>query len=511
MKRKKSISSRKATKKVKEEEKEEVKEDEKIAVKEQEHEKKDNDKSKGTKQEVPWQFNQVLAFGSGDMSQLGFGHTVQERKFPGLVKSLLCRNVAHIATGGLHNVVTLDNGEVWTWGCNDDNALGRLDDEWYPSPVTALSKHKVVQVACGDCHSIALTDSGDVYSWGTYKDIHGYIGYNQSTEKQALPAIIPQLSGRSIVRISAGEHHDLALTKFGDVYEWGDTRLGQRCSERSKKTKLTPRSLFIREKGKKLKIVNVFAIGMTNFAIAESGAVYSWGLNNYGQTGLGNTSAVLVPTLVAALRELKIRYIAGAAHHVLALSEDHKVYSWGRGMYGRLGHGDDKDLFIPTEIQALSPGRLNRCSSSSLSSASSSSSSDGKDYVVHIGAGDGHSMAVTAAGLLYTWGVGNCLQLGTGEEDDEHVPKLVQGKELTSDCGRQVLEASGGAQHTLILARYRKAPSTPMYVIQNTGEEGEKMIVIGTSSSLSCSSSSSSSSSSTASSSLDSKSTSTSS
>lgn len=47
-----------------------------------------------------------------------------------------------------------------------------------------------------------------------------------------------------------------------------------------------------------------------------------------------------------------------AAHpdgkHYLALSADSSVYSWGNGEGGRLGHGDNNSVDVPTKITALS-------------------------------------------------------------------------------------------------------------------------------------------------------------
>lgn len=53
-------------------------------------------------------FNEVLCFGSGDMSQLGLGPTTLERKNPAPIKSLAGYNIQSIASGALHNAIVLD-------------------------------------------------------------------------------------------------------------------------------------------------------------------------------------------------------------------------------------------------------------------------------------------------------------------------------------------------------------------------------------------------------------------
>ena len=61
--------------------------------------------------------------------------------------------------------------QVYTFGCNDEGALGRLtpeeDDSTQPEKV-ALSA-KIVQVSAGDSHSAALADDGRVFMWGTFR------------------------------------------------------------------------------------------------------------------------------------------------------------------------------------------------------------------------------------------------------------------------------------------------------------------------------------------------------
>jgi len=53
-------------------------------------------------------------------------------------------------------------------------------------------------------------------------------------------------------------------------------------------------------------------------------------------------------------------------------------------------------------------------------------------------------------GAVYAWGMGTNLQLGTGEEDDEWSPAKMTGKQLEN---REVLMASSGGQHTVLLVK----------------------------------------------------------
>jgi alpha-tubulin suppressor-like RCC1 family protein len=74
-----------------------------------------------------------------------------------------------------------------------------------------------------------------------------------------------------------------------------------------------------------------------------------------------------------------------------------------RGDFGRLGHGDCNDVFLPRPIAALS-GRS----------------------IVRVACGDTHTLATTAEGRLYSFGRNQNGQLGLGNTNDCILPHLVE-------------------------------------------------------------------------------------
>ena len=71
----------------------------------------------------------------------------------------------------MHTVVLLKDGSVWTYGNNDDFALGRdtPDEDDMKKPGKVELKEFVIQVTAGDMHSAALTQDGKVYLWGNFR------------------------------------------------------------------------------------------------------------------------------------------------------------------------------------------------------------------------------------------------------------------------------------------------------------------------------------------------------
>ena len=70
----------------------------------------------------------LMAFGMGDAGQLGMGEDIMERKKPQPVKEIE-EDVISAAAGGMHNVFITKTGKVYTFGCNDEGALGRKCEE----------------------------------------------------------------------------------------------------------------------------------------------------------------------------------------------------------------------------------------------------------------------------------------------------------------------------------------------------------------------------------------------
>ena len=124
----------------------------------------------------------VYLFGSGDCGQLGMGEEVDSRKRPTLHPFLRDKQIVSVCAGGLHNLALTAQGQVYSWGCNDEKALGHDAPEYSVGLVQgALADKKVVQVACGDSISAALTSEGHVYAWGTFRDSRGVLGFDENT------------------------------------------------------------------------------------------------------------------------------------------------------------------------------------------------------------------------------------------------------------------------------------------------------------------------------------------
>jgi regulator of chromosome condensation len=360
------------------------------------------------------------------------GDQISERKKPGVVQALQGHNVVDVTSGGLHNLAVTSVGRVWSWGCNDEHALGRTTEkgsEWKPELVGgALASLKVVQVVCGDSYSMALTQDGKCYGWGTFRDLAGIIGYSKDVQFQYEPALVQgALAKHTVVQLAGGENAVLALTKTGEVFEWGNPRVGTALYEGHKLKRLEP--LHVVFPGNK-RIAQVYSGNATFFAVAVNGDVFAWGLNNFSQCGLNREVVGLKldrPTRVPELCQRGVVHMEGGTFHSLAVLKDGSVLSCGTGSYGQHGHGHKNDVTAFQQIPSLKK-------------------------IVHVGCGGNHSIAVSSDGNAWCWGFGEMLQLGTAEYKDELVPTKLEGQQLDT---RVVLKACGGGQHSVILAEQK--------------------------------------------------------
>ncbi|CAF1132272.1 unnamed protein product [Adineta steineri] len=117
---------------------------------------------------------QVLAVGENGMTQLGLKSSIDQRKNPQPV--LIPEPIVQITAGPLHSVCLTDQNNIYTFGCNDEHALGRPDnnddddnDDSDPFGEVDLTKvirnddENIIQIVAGDSHTLILSNLGKVY------------------------------------------------------------------------------------------------------------------------------------------------------------------------------------------------------------------------------------------------------------------------------------------------------------------------------------------------------------
>ncbi|NLC40941.1 MAG: ABC transporter permease subunit [Clostridiaceae bacterium] len=229
------------------------------------------------------------------------------------------------------------DGELYLWG--------ELSDSFKDIPELEAGE-KWAAVACGNSHLIALTDKNNVYSWGD--KLHG------------LPAV-PEMEGTPI-KVYAGRWVNSVITDMGKVYYWGAVLNWQLNPIRYSMPPGQPgtvvdqalarqTAILLLENGDPVvldrtrdniygetpehllgRTVDVAATDQTVFALTDDGRVFGWGRNEHG--------LINVPEDIQG----SVVQISAGTKHISALLEDGTVETWGENKYGQTDSPSRSDI-----------------------------------------------------------------------------------------------------------------------------------------------------------------------
>jgi alpha-tubulin suppressor-like RCC1 family protein len=162
-------------------------------------------------------------------------------------------------------------------------------------------------------------------------------------------------------------------------------------------------------------------------ACSSAGALYSWGVGDFGELGLGSK------TLVAhGATEIKLagqmKNVACGEFHSCALDDKGNMYSWGQNFDRQLGlykkKKEEMNIYSNCYIEdiILTPKYL---------------PFSAENRVSFIACGARFTVAISSVGDVWTWGSGECGQLGTGRCTSREVPACcyrVNGREEGVDA-----------------------------------------------------------------------------
>ncbi|XP_071444865.1 uncharacterized protein ca [Hetaerina americana] len=266
--------------------------------------------------------------------------------------------------------------ELMGWSIAKEHEGVEGDEEGKKRRPGDRSKPPMCILAAGYAHAALVWNRG-VMTWGN--TAQGCLGHGLTMSRYSFPrdvASFPSL-GIEVLSVSCGRQHTLALTSNG-VYSWGSAQFGQIGIGMSSGQAPYPRLV---EKLCHEQVVQVSAGQYHSMALTHDGRVYTWGWGVYGQLGHGNVEDCIVPTLVQALDEMQahVTSICGGHCHSLALTVGGQLMAWGSSVFGQLGHGAVGKSSLPVFVSLPEPISI-------MTTA----------YF--------HNLAVGISNRLYTWG-----------------------------------------------------------------------------------------------------------
>ncbi|XP_034805727.1 X-linked retinitis pigmentosa GTPase regulator isoform X8 [Pan paniscus] len=287
--------------------------------------------------------NKLYMFGSNNWGQLGLGSKSAVSK-PTCVKALKPEKVKLAACGRNHTLVSTEGGNVYATGGNNEGQLGLGDTEernTFHVISFFTSEHKIKQLSAGSNTSAALTEDGRLFMWGDNSE--GQIGL-----KNVSNVCVPQqvTIGKPVSWISCGYYHSAFVTN-GELYVFGEPENGKLG---------LPNQLLGNHRTPQLvseipeKVIQV-ACGGEHTVVLTENAVYTFGLGQFGQLGLGTfLFETSEPKVIENIRDQTISYISCGENHTALITDIGLMYTFGDGRHGKLGLGLENftNHFIPT-------------------------------------------------------------------------------------------------------------------------------------------------------------------
>ncbi|KAJ8772550.1 hypothetical protein K2173_027727 [Erythroxylum novogranatense] len=252
---------------------------------------------------------------------------------------------------------------------------------------------RFVASGCASCHCVALDVQGRCYTWG--RNEKGQLGHGDAIQRDR-PTVVSELSKYKIIKAGAGKSHTVVVTDEGQSLAFGWNKHGQLGSG-SAKTEIESSPVRCHLSDVKTTACGAdFTVWLTS---VEGASILTAGLPQYGQLGHGtdneyNTKDSSVrlayeaqprPRAIASLSGETIVKVACGSNHTVAVNSSGHVYTWGFGGYGRLGHREQKDEWVPRRVDVFQ--RQNVLPSDAV-----------------ISAGSVNSSCTAGGGQLYMWG-----------------------------------------------------------------------------------------------------------
>lgn len=392
-----------------------------------------------------WAGTRPLAWGYNTAGELGNNSTTNSTLPASVTTSgtpLAGRTLLALSSGYKHSLALCADSALLSWGYNVYGQLGNnsTTDSLLPLAVTTtgtpLAGKVVSAISAGYEHNLVLCFDGTMAAWGyNYNGQLGNNSYTNSSVPVAVTTTGTPLAGKSVVAISSGTYHSLALCSDGTLAAWGYNLYGQLgnndSSDRSLPVAVTTAGTPLAGKT----VVSVSAGGYHNMALCSDGTLVTWGENNYGQLGNNSTANSGVPVAVSVagtvLAGRTVVAVYAGHYHSLVLCSDGTLAAWGNNTYGQLGNGSTTQSSVPVAVNAS--GVL-----------------AGKT-VVRLTAGYYHSLAACSDGTLAAWGYNSHGELGNGTTTSNSAPVAVSTSPLTAGETFMLVAAGQSAYHNLSL------------------------------------------------------------
>jgi len=323
-----------------------------------------------------------------------------------------------VACGAKFSLALDRSGGVWAWGGGEGGVLGLgiggCADRLMPMRVDALREKPISSISCGSYHAMALAAGGELYSWGrceggqlgiSEKRMQSYIEEKELKDTcicepfrvlfSCLP-ISPVASGSEAAEATAAADANSTPADADNLRAAADNLSG--CPP---------------DIDDPIRMEQVACGDVHSCALDTAGQVWSWGWGEFGQLGLGFSSASfelgtggssskrLTPEVIDAkyFERMKIKSVACGGAFSAAVGDPGpmtpnytgNLFLWGANEVGQctLPPRKPSEVEVPMKAQGLV-----------------------HTIIRSVACGASHMVAVDIGGRAYSWGSAQYGQLG---------------------------------------------------------------------------------------------------
>ncbi|CAN7061397.1 unnamed protein product [Brassica oleracea var. botrytis] len=354
-------------------------------------------------------------------------------------------------------MATSESGKLITWGSTDDLGQSYVTSGKHgetPEPFPLPPEVCVEKAEAGWAHCVAVTESHEVYTWG-WKEciptgrVFGQVEGDSCEMNISFSAeqVSPSSQGR---KAGGGTSSQTEVRGRPEPTKKRRISPGKQAAENSSQSENNDLSALpcLVSLAPGVRIVSVAAGGRHTLALSDIGQVWGWGYGGEGQLGSGSRVRLVssphpIPCIepssygqvsssmsseVQCGRVLGsyVKKIACGGRHSAVITDTGALLTFGWGLYGQCGQGSTDDELSPTCVSSLLGIRIEG-----------------------VAAGLWHTVCVSSDGDVYSFGGNQFGQLGTGCDQAETLPKLLEAPNLENV---NVKTVSCGARHTAVIA-----------------------------------------------------------
>ncbi len=290
-----------------------------------------------------------------------------------------------------------NDGELYTWGENDDYQLGNGTNKNMFEPTFVMNGVKKFFAGVSD--AALINEDDELYMWGD-----NFLGVYSPADKEAKYIRNPTkvMDDVAYCSLTHGSQQGFVIKTNGDLYGWGSNKNGQIGDGTTNKV-FTPKKVMDNVK-------YVWGEDDCTLAIRNNGDLYAWGENSWGTIGNGTTEDSYNPIKVMS----NVKMCRGGLGFSAALTNNGSLYMWGAkcdGIFGVDPYGDEEIITTPQKVMS---------------------------DVVYFDIEEENVLAIKNDGSLYSFGRNGFGVLGNGTDEKTAVPQKIMDNAVNCAIGAEV-------------------------------------------------------------------------